>query len=265
VVSVPVSGGAWLARASMCGSSGRHVGQPAGSSDPGLRRRGRGGPGGSADEDHRWGDASPHRGGPARPAPPRSGTSPATPAPTPPGRTKPRPHQAGRPRTAPPAPARSDTAGPDPGAPAPDWSTGGPPWPGTGAAQPAASTDPAGARPCRADRPASRSTSSPPPPSRPPPGVVNHASRVIPSPASTRSSRSRSSLTCARCPYPASTAGSSPSCGASRATAAAAPPAPRRARTPATAMSPAPRQARACQPVPAHGPDQGTRHPHASA
>ena len=38
-----------------------------------------------------------------------------------------------------------------------------------------------------------------------------------------------------------------------------------RSSTPATATSPAPRQARACLPVPAHGPDQGTRHPHASA
>ena len=32
MVSVSASGGAWLARASMCGSSIRHTGQPAGSS-----------------------------------------------------------------------------------------------------------------------------------------------------------------------------------------------------------------------------------------
>ena len=35
MVSVSVSGGAWLARASMCGSSIRHVGQPVGPSGPG--------------------------------------------------------------------------------------------------------------------------------------------------------------------------------------------------------------------------------------
>ena len=35
MVSVSVSGGAWLARASMCGSSIRHVGQSAGSSQLG--------------------------------------------------------------------------------------------------------------------------------------------------------------------------------------------------------------------------------------
>ena len=36
MVFVPVSGGAWLARASMCGSSIRNVGQPAGSSGSGT-------------------------------------------------------------------------------------------------------------------------------------------------------------------------------------------------------------------------------------
>ena len=68
-----------------------------------------------------------------------------------------------------PAPARSGTGAPR-AAPAPAPWTGGPPWPGTGAARSAASTGPAGARPCRAgpgqllDRGLHRASRSPPPP-----------------------------------------------------------------------------------------------------
>ena len=57
----------------------------------------------------------------------------------------------------------------------------------------AGSTDrSSGARPCPAGIPVWRPRSSPRPRSPPPPAVVNHASRVIPSPASITSSRSRS-------------------------------------------------------------------------
>ena len=145
---------------------------------------------------HPSADAGPRPSWPARSAPRRSWTWPVTPSPTPPGRTGPPPRPAGRPRTGPPAPAGSDTGDRRHGAAAPGWWSGGRPWPGTGAVRSAASTGPARARPCCADRSASRSRSSPRRPWRPPPAWSATPAGSSPSPASAISSRSRSSRSC---------------------------------------------------------------------